>query len=109
VIQPTPRKLLGAFCLALLVLALQGCGRRGAPELPPDAAAPANAQTANPSGSNQQVAGSPTTQGPTPVGTAPVGPSLDSTMTQNPAAVQSNAPKPSASVYSSFPLDPLLK
>lgn len=109
-IQPSLRKLLGAFCLALLVLALAGCGRRGPPELPPDAAAPANAQT----NGNQQAAGSPTTQspttqGPNPIGTAPVGPSLDSTMTQNPTSVQNGAPKPSSSVFSSFPLDPLLK
>ncbi len=97
-IQPSLRKLFGAFCLALLVLALAGCGRRGPPELPPDAAAPANAP-----------AGGPATQGPNPIGTAPVGPSLDSTMTQNPTSVQNGAPKPSSSVYSSFPLDPLLK
>lgn len=113
-IQPSIRKLVGASCLALLILALPGCGRRGPPELPPDAAAPGNAQTANPQtanpAANPQYAGSPATQqAPTPIGTAPVGPSLDSTMTQNPSATQTVGPKPSGSVFSSFPLDPLLK
>jgi predicted small lipoprotein YifL len=109
VIQPSLRKLLGASCLALLVLALSGCGRRGPPELPPDAATPAETQTSSAPGTAPQSAGVPATQTQTAIGTPPVGPSLDATMTQNPAATNAVGPKASAPVYSSFPLDPLLK
>ena len=101
-IQPLLRKLAAAFGLALVLLALAGCGRRGPLEAPPDATAPDPAQTGAQS-TAQPV--SPAAGG----AAAPVGASLDATMNQSPGTTQATPAKPSASVYPSFVLDPLLK
>lgn len=113
-IQPIFRKLFGAFCLALLLLALPGCGRRGPPELPPDATTPAPAPGAAAPGPATSQTGygpgaPPEPPAPSSYGSAPIGPSLDSTMTQSPTAAQAPSQRPSNSVYPSFVLDPLLK
>jgi predicted small lipoprotein YifL len=102
VIQPLLRKPAAALGLALVLLALAGCGRRGPLEAPPDATAPDATQTGTQSTVQPT---SPATGG----ASAPVGASLDSTMNQSPGTTQVTPAKPSASVYPSFVLDPLLK
>ncbi len=90
-IQPFLRKLGGALCLAVLVLALAGCGRRGPLELPP---------------------GTPDSQAATPAATQPTA-TADAAATTASGTSPGQAAKPAkppatTPAYKSFFLDPLV-
>ncbi len=99
-IHPFPRKLAGAFVLALLVLALAGCGRRG-PLEPPPAGAP-DSQTSAPQPGQGTAADSQPASNP-----APASPDAAASLGPNPPPAPAK-PGTVTPVLKSFPLDPLL-